>query len=196
MRALIADDDRTSTTILTRSLSRLGLDVMVAHDGDEAWARLAHDRGFGLVILDWEMPGLDGLELCRRIRMNDPIAHMHIILATARDSRDDVIAGLDAGADDYLIKPFDAEELRARVEVGIRIVSLQERLTDRVAALEEALSKVKQLSGMLPICSYCNRIRSDNDYWEEVDRYVAEHSEVTFSHGVCPACFDTVQSQF
>jgi phosphoserine phosphatase RsbU/P len=196
MRALIADDDRTSTTILARSITRLGLEVVVTHDGEEAWQRLDEDRSFGLAILDWMMPGLHGPELCRRIRQSESLAHMHVILATARDTRADVIAGLDAGADDYLIKPFDTEELRARVQVGIRIVTLQERLGDRVAALEDALSKVKQLSGMLPICSYCNRIRSDNDYWEEVDRYVAEHSEVTFSHGVCPACFEAVQSQF
>ena len=113
-------------------------------------------------------------------------ASLYVILLTARDARADVVAGLDAGADDYLIKPFDLEELRARVQVGRRLVALQDRLADRVAELQEALTKVKQLNGLLPICAYCKRIRTDQNYWEQVEHYVAEHSEAQFSHGICP----------
>ena len=107
------------------------------------------------------MPGIDGPELCRRIRQDPSLAHMYVILLTGRRSSQDVVAGLDAGADDYVVKPFDADELRARVHVGIRVLKLQERLAERVAELQTALLKVKQLSGLLPICSYCKRIRSD-----------------------------------
>jgi response regulator RpfG family c-di-GMP phosphodiesterase len=106
------------------------------------------------------------------------------------------VTAIDAGADDYLTKPFDPEELRARVQVGIRIVSLQRRLAERVAELQEALSQVKQLSGLLPICSYCKRIRSDDDYWEQIDSFVSQHSEAEFSHGVCPSCFETARAEF
>lgn len=195
MRALVADDDRVGAAILGASLAKWGLDVVVAHDGAEAWNLLKTDATFGLAVLDWEMPSTDGPEICRRIRASAQHASLYVILLTARDSRADVVAGLDAGADDYLVKPFDPEELRARVQVGRRLVTLQERLGERVAELQDALTKVKQLNGLLPICAYCKRIRTDQDYWEQVEHYVAEHSEAQFSHGICPTCFDTVNAE-
>jgi len=196
MRALIADDDRTTTTILARALARWNLDVTVAHDGAAAWEALSADEAPSLAILDWMMPSLDGIEICRRVRQDPARARMYVMLLTARDSRADLVAGLDAGADDYLIKPFDTEELRARVHVGIRVLTLQERLAEQVAQLQDALSKVKQLNGLLPICSYCKRIRSDHNYWEQVESYITQHSDAQFSHGICPACFETVRTQF
>jgi len=194
MRVLVADDEPMGALMLSRSLERWGLEVVVAHDGEEAW-RMIHDGGIAMAILDWMMPGADGPELCRRIRKDEGHAHMHLILLTARNSRADVVAGLDAGADDYLIKPFDPEELRARVHVGIRVLTLQDRLADRVAELQEALTNVKQLSGLLPICSYCKRIRGDENYWERVESYITEHTDAKFSHGICPECYDTVMAQ-
>ena len=196
MRVLVADDDPVGAAMLTRSLERWGLEVVAARDGEEAWQLLQQDRRVTMAILDWMMPGVTGLELCGRIRQDDTRAHMHVILLTARDTRADVVAGLDAGADDYLIKPFDPEELRARVHVGVRMLGLQERLAERVAELQDALSKVKHLSGLLPICSYCKRIRTDQNYWEQVDHYITQHSDAQFSHGICPHCFETVRAQF
>ena len=194
MRVLVADDEPMGALMLSRSLERWGLEVVVAQDGEEAW-RIIQDGGVAMAILDWMMPGADGPELCRRIRKDERHAHMHLILLTARNSRADVVAGLDAGADDYLIKPFDPEELRARVHVGIRVLTLQDRLADRVAELQEALTNVKQLSGLLPICSYCKRIRGDENYWERVESYITEHTDAKFSHGICPECYDTVMAQ-
>jgi len=191
MRALVADDDLVTATMLARALERWGLSVTVAHDGAEAWALIQQHADIGLAVLDWMMPGLDGPSLCRRIRNEPSRLHMHLILLTSRNERSDVVAGLDAGADDYLTKPFDPEELRARVHVGIRVVTLQERLAERVTQLEEAAANIKQLSGLLPICSYCKRVRSDGDYWEQVEQYIAHHSDAKFSHGICPACYNT-----
>jgi DNA-binding response OmpR family regulator len=195
MRVIVADDDPTGATILARSLARWGLEVVIVHDGDEAWRIIDKDGGIAMAILDWMMPCADGLELCRRIRQDERHAHMHVILLTARGSRADVVAGLDAGADDYLVKPFDLEELRARVHVGIRVLNLQDRLADRVTQLQAALSRVKQLSGLLPICSYCKRIRGDENYWQRVESYITEHTDAKFSHGICPTCYDTVLGQ-
>jgi DNA-binding response OmpR family regulator len=196
MRILVADDDPVGTAMLARSLERWGLDVVVARDGEQAWQHIEQDNQITMAILDWMMPRVTGLELCQRIRQDEHRAHMHVILLTARDTRADVVAGLDAGADDYLIKPFDPEELRARVHVGERVLGLKARLAERVAELQDALSKVKQLTGLLPICSYCKRIRSDENYWEQVDHYISEHSHAQFSHGICPHCFDAVMAEF
>jgi CheY-like chemotaxis protein len=110
-----------------------------------------------MAIVDWMMPGTDGLELCRRIRADAAHAAMHVILLTSRAADADVVAGLDAGADDYLVKPFNPEELRARVQAGVRVLSLQNRLGARVRELQDALANVKELTGLLPICSYCKR---------------------------------------
>jgi response regulator RpfG family c-di-GMP phosphodiesterase len=138
---------------------------------------------------------MDGPEVLRLVRRERPLANLYLILLTALESRRDVITGLDAGADDYIVKPFDPDELRARVQVGVRVLSLQERLTDRVAELQAALSNVKQLRGLLPICSYCKRIRGDDQYWLQVESYIAHHSEAQFSHGICPTCYVEVEKQ-
>ena len=187
MRALIADDDRIATTILSRALAKWQFDVTLAHDGESAWS-VIQTQAPQLAIVDWMMPALDGLGLCRRIRQDPTTAHMYLILLTSRDSRADVVAGLDSGADDYLVKPFDPEELRARLHVGVRVLTLQERLADRVTELEAAVSTVKRLQGLIPICSYCKRIRSDSNDWEQLESYISEHSEAQFSHGICPPC--------
>jgi phosphoserine phosphatase RsbU/P len=176
MRILIADDDRVSTTMLGRTLEAWGLEVVVAQEGLSAWQHIAGDDPPQVAIIDWMMPGIDGLELCRRIRATPPRSPVYVILLTARTSRQDLVAGLEAGADDYLTKPFDPDELRARIHVGRRTLDL--------------MANIKRLTGLLPICSYCKRIRSDKDYWEQVDSYIAEHTDVQFSHSICPDCLE------
>ncbi len=174
MRILIADDDRTSSLLLGRTLERWGYDVIVAHDGAEAWAGIMGGEPPALAIVDWMMPKLDGIELCRRIRATPPPAPVYVILLTARTERQDLVAGLEAGADDYLTKPFDPDELRARIHVGQRTLAL--------------IANINRLNGLLPICSYCKRIRSDQDYWEQVESYITDHTGARFSHGICPPC--------
>jgi len=195
MRVLIADDDKIAARILVAALQPWHFDVSVAHDGEAAWTHLSTHLP-QLAILDWEMPGADGPELCRRIRQTPASAGMYVILLTAREGRADLVIGLDAGADDYLTKPFDREELRARVHVGVRVATLQQRLADRVRELQQALSDVRQLEGLISICSYCKRIRSEEQNWEQMERYISDHSHVHFSHGVCPACFEKVRREF
>jgi sigma-B regulation protein RsbU (phosphoserine phosphatase) len=195
MQVLIAEDDRVTSEILARTLQRWGYQTIVVGDGLQAWNRLRATTDPTLAILDWMMPEMDGPEVCRRVREELPLANMYLLLVTARESRVDVVAGLDAGADDYVIKPFDPEELRARVAVGIRVLGLQQKLSERVTELQAALGNVKQLQGMLPICSYCKRIRGDDQYWQQVEGYIADHSEAQFSHGICPACYATVSAE-
>jgi CheY-like chemotaxis protein len=196
MKAVVADDDRVAAEILSRTLQRWDFDVTVAFDGEQAWRRIQAAEGPTLVILDWMMPHLNGPDVCRRVRDQLPHVSVYVILLTALESRRDMVAGLTAGADDYVVKPFDHDELRARVMVGVRVLTLQERLADRVTQLEAALSNVKQLRGLVPICSYCKRIRGDDQYWQQVESYITNHSDAQFSHGICPACFETVSEQF
>jgi phosphoserine phosphatase RsbU/P len=195
MRVVIAEDDRVTGEILARTLRRWSHEATLVGDGVQAWELLRTADIPTLAILDWMMPGLDGPDVCRKARSERPDANMYLLLVTARESRGDVVAGLDAGADDYIIKPFDPEELRARVAVGVRVLSLQQKLAERVAELQTALSNVKQLRGLLPICSYCKRIRGDDQYWTQVEGYIAQHSDAQFSHGICPTCYANVTAE-
>ena len=192
MRVLIAEDDMVSRRILETQLRNWGHEVVTTLDGEQAWQVMRAPDAPALAILDVMMPSVDGLEVCRRVRRLSPATPPHIILLTAKHGARAIVDGMEAGADDYLTKPYDRDELRARVQVGVRIVELQTRLAGRVRELEKALEHVKQLQGILPICSYCKKIRGDQDYWQTVESYVADHSEAEFSHGICPNCYETI----
>jgi phosphoserine phosphatase RsbU/P len=188
MRILIAEDEVVTSHILNKLLTSWGYDTVVVKDGESARVALEGPDSPEMALLDWVMPGADGPDVCRSVRERG--ASTYLILLTSKTERSDVVAGLDAGADDYLVKPFDREELRARVNAGRRIIDLQQRLAAQVSELEAALSDVRRLSGLLPICCYCKAIRDDSDYWHRVEEYVTEHADVQFSHGICPKCLD------
>ncbi len=192
MRVLIAEDDPVSRRVLEATLLKWQYELTVVSDGIEAWEAISCESPPHLLILDWMMPGLDGSEICRRVRELPEGDLFYIVLLTAKSQPDDIVKGLDSGADDYITKPFNREELRARIHTGQRVIRLQDRLAERVKELEEALRQVRTLSGLLPICSYCKRIREGEDYWEAVENYVASHSDAHFSHGVCPDCYERV----
>lgn len=190
MKILIAEDDMVSRRVLEMTLTKWGHEVISTFDGTVAWAGLQRDDAPPLAILDWMMPGLDGVEICRKVRQLKKTNPTYVILLTAKTNKDDIVTGLDAGADDYLTKPFNRDELRARVEVGVRILHLQEMLTARVQELEDAFTQVRQLRELLPICSYCKSVRDDHNYWQQIDRYISEHTHTQFSHGICPDCYE------
>jgi len=190
MKILIAEDDEVSRRLLKKSLLRWGYEVVTTENGRDAWSILQRDDAPRLAILDWMMPEMDGTEVCRRIRQSQTSAPPYIILLTAKSSKADIVEGLVAGANDYITKPFDREELLARVRVGVTVLELQQSLAERVTDLEEALAQVRVLQGILPICSYCKQVRDDKNYWQSVERYVSKHSEAKFSHGICPQCYE------
>jgi PleD family two-component response regulator len=169
-----------------------------------------------VILQDLVMPGIDGLSLVRQYRARPATEHIPVVVLSTTEDPAVKSEAFATGASDYLVKVPDEIELVARVRFHSRaylnqiqrdeayraLRESQRQLTisntalaERVAQLEEALWKVKQLSGLLPICSYCKRIRTDHDYWQRVDHYIAEHSEAKFSHGICPECFKMVSAE-
>jgi phosphoserine phosphatase RsbU/P len=193
MRILIAEDDSISRAFLQRTLESWGYEVIVTENGEGAWRALERPDPPSVAILDWMMPGLDGPEVCRRIRRGATPIPTYVILLTSRTGKEDTVEGLRAGADDYLTKPFDEDELHARLQVGLRLIELQRKLADEVTKLAQALAQVKKLHGLLPMCSWCKKIRDDSNYWHQLETYISEHSEAEFTHGICPACADRMR---
>lgn len=190
MRVLIADDDVVLRHSLKVHLERWSYQVDECGDGRQAWKVIQGPGAPAMAVIDWNMPGMDGPTICQELREMPSLASMYVILLTSNNEQKDVVAGLESGADDYIVKPFDWNELRARLRIGARIVGLQQNLAARVSELQVALANVRTLSGLLPICAYCKRVRDDKNYWQQIEQYVGDHSQAEFSHGICPECLD------
>lgn len=171
-------------------LANLGYEVVVTFDGNQAYEKMSEPDPPRLAVLDWMMPGMDGVEVCRKIRETETQGRIYILLLTAKGSKEDIVEGLEGGADDYIIKPFNKDELRARVEVGCRFIELEDALANQVKELQKALDHIQTLQGIIPICSHCHKIRNDQESWERIDDYIEQHSKAKFSHSVCPECLD------
>ncbi len=190
MKVLVADDDLTSRNILQALLKQWNMDPIPAKDGLEAWDVLQKPDSPKLVLLDWQMPGLDGIDVLRKLKAVDSSGLSYVIFLTSRQEKADLVSALDAGADDYLSKPFDANELRARIDVGRRFLELRMELMERMNDLQEALDHVKTLQGILPVCMHCHKIRNDAESWEAIETYLESHSSAQISHGLCPECLE------
>lgn len=191
MRILIAEDESVSRRFLEKLLLQWGHEVEVVYDGLMAWERLKGTDPPRVVLLDWMMPNMDGVTVVRRLRNELSRIPFYVIMLTVLEGSQNIVTALDAGADDYVNKPFNAAELRARVDVGCRMASLQQALARRVQELSDAHEHIQTLQGILPICMHCQKIRTDWESWQRLEAYVEEHSEVRFSHSLCPDCFRT-----
>jgi DNA-binding response OmpR family regulator len=190
MNVLIAEDDASSRLMLKSLLTRWGYNVTIANDGNDAWRILCEPEHPQLAILDWMMPGIEGPEIVRRLREREPEKTYYAIIITSRTNKDSATSALNSGADDFVGKPFDNDELRARVAVGSRMNALQKALSDHIVELRQTLARVKQLEGIIPICMHCKKIRDDQNSWNQLEEYIIEHSEARFSHGICPHCYE------
>jgi len=230
-RILVVEDSRTQALRLKHVLEQNGYAVAVCDGGREALAWLETTRP-DIVVSDIVMPGMDGYELCRRIKDDPALNAIPVVLLTTLSDHQDIIHGLQAGANSYLTKPCSDEALLSRVryvltnadirgqgmtEMGLSIMFGGEKYVltaERVQILDlllgtyeevlnknaelqrtnrelrDALSHIKTLQGLIPICSKCKKIRNDDGYWEQVEEYVTDHSEARFSHGFCPECFE------
>lgn len=173
MKILIADDDSTSRIVLSATLKKLGHEVTMATNGTEAWTEFEKNH-VPLLISDIVMPDINGLDLCRRIRAANLPNYTYIMLLTVVGGKSGYLAGMRAGADDFITKPFDEEQLAARIGVAERILNMQ--------------SQINQLTDLLPICSMCHKVRDDQIYRHHVAAYIASRATAKFSHGLCPDC--------
>jgi len=178
MKVLAVEDDAVARRVLCQALKRLDFDVDSASDGESAWEKLQGEPT-RVVVSDWMMPGVDGLELCRRIRARPEADYVYFILLTGKDATEEnQRAAADAGVDDFLTKPLKFSDLWMRLRVAGRIL----HYTTQVRKLEE----------MLPICSYCKKIRDDQNYWQQLEGYINERTGSEFSHSICPDCYTAV----
>jgi DNA-binding response OmpR family regulator len=177
MKILIVEDDHDLLQVLRTMLEWLGHEVVTAADGEEGWAAYGK-ADFPVVITDRLMPRMDGLELCSRIRAERRDSYTYVMLVTVLGGKDSFLEGMEAGADDFIAKPVDREELRARLRVAERLLSLQRH--------------VARLERLLPICVYCKKIRDERGHWTRIEHYLAARTQASFSHGVCPDCNSSV----
>jgi len=178
VKILAVEDDPVALAVLHQALRRLGHEVLEAGDGEAAW-NLLQSAPVRVVVSDWLMPRLDGLELCRKVRGRIGGEYVYFILLTSSDATEEnQYAAADAGVDDFLRKPLNLSELWTRVRVAERIL----RYTTQVRQLEE----------LLPICSYCKKIRDDQNYWQQIEGYINQRTGSEFSHSICPDCYARV----
>lgn len=191
-RVLVAEDDERTRTALVFLLQRHGYEVKVAPDGKAAFEIMIAPDPPHIALLDWEMPGLDGLHVSRGVRTLPADRYTYIIMLTGRDNPKDMLTAFDAGVDDFLSKPVDTSELLARMRCGERIIKSEKRCAQRLADLETAFQEISDLKRLLPICMYCKKVRDTGDYWEEIETYIHARTGTDFSHGICPDCMDVV----
>lgn len=195
-RVLVADDDPISRRVVRGWLEQWGLCVIEAEDGKAAWSLLSAPNHPPMALIDWMMPEMDGPEVCARVREAGLSPDPYLILLTSREGRENLIAALESGADDYLVKPAHPAELRARIAVGERLTRLQRDLRARIAELEQARDEVRALREVLPICSTCKKIRDDAGAYHQLEAYISRRSNVLFSHGYCPDCAERLMRDF
>lgn len=193
-RVLYVDDDPAALVALRRIIAKAEWSSVSAASAAAAREILSSNGDIEVVLLDWMLPDGSGVEMCREIKAAAG-ALRYVILVTIRSSPEDIERGLDAGADDYIVKPVIPVEARARIRAGFRTVAAQRQLTAHVAKLQAALERVRSLENLLPLCMYCRRINS-SEMWKPLEDYLWERADVKMSHGCCPDCLEQLAADF
>jgi len=186
MRLLIAEDEYITRMMVQVVLEDGGYHVDSVENGDRAWEILRHDNAPEIAILDWEMPGqMDGLEVCRQVKEMERLCPVYVIMLTAHNERENILGGFAAGADDYMAKPFDENELRARVRVAERLVQVQKQLSH---SNEELRAIIDQFGEGIGVCTRCGQIQDEDGNWRNLTPIVQEKTDSRFHFQICPAC--------
>jgi len=188
-RILVVDDNTANIDVMLAFLEADGYDLSIATNGETAIKIARHSRP-DLILLDVMMPGMDGFATCRELKADEQTRDIPVIFVTAKKEVDDIVIGFQSGGVDYISKPFRQEEVLSRVRTHLRLrrlVIAQERL---ITKLNTALAEVDTLRGMLPICSYCKKIKDEKGAWKKLETYIRTHTQASFSHGICPECLE------
>jgi len=190
MKILVVDDEPDIRLITARVLKSAGYSVAEAETG-KGCLDSVREKAPDLVLLDVMLPDMDGYEVCRRIKADEALKGTYVLMFSGRriDS-DDQSEGLEIGADGYVTRPISNRELLARVQSMVRIIRAERERNRLIKELTAAMANIKTLKGLLPICASCKKIRNDKGYWQQVEGYLAEHADIQFSHGICPACME------
>ena len=188
IKVLVVDDDPDILFATSRVLKKAGYQTFTADSGKmamEAVRTIVPD----LILMDVVMPDAEGPELCRRIKDDPNFRGIYVLLTSGtRVESEEQAEGLDSGADGYIARPLSNRELLARMDSLVRILRAERERDQLITELKKAISEIKRLSGLLPICSHCKKIRDDTGYWSQIESYIREHSDAEFSHGICPDC--------
>ena len=191
---LIVDDTPANLRLLSQMLTGQGYRVRAVTSGARAIESVKASPP-DLILLDVMMPEMDGYQVCERLKADAETARIPIIFVSALDTAESKVRAFAYGGVDYVPKPFQPEEVLARVKTHLALRNLQSQLEranreleHRVHELQRALDQVKTLSGLLPICANCKKVRDDQGYWHQVEVYIRDRSEAKFSHGLCPDC--------
>ena len=187
MKVLIVDDISENISALAIALESEGFDIKTAASGEQALEIIQNDSP-DLILLDINMDGMDGFETCLTLKKSDATKGIPVIFLTVSKETEAIVRGLSCGGVDYIAKPFRQEEVCARVRTHLSLRTLMKEKEKLISELQEALAKVKTLSGLLPICSSCKKIRDDKGYWNQIETYIRQHSEAEFTHSICPKC--------
>ncbi len=179
---MVVDDNPDSLKLLSDILSEQGYQVRQALNGRLALTAVKQQSP-DLFILDIRMPEMDGFELCRQLKKDIATCSVPVIFISGLGNSADKVRAFAIGGQDYITKPFEDTEVLARVKTHLV-------LRKKEVELQQALKDIQQLKGILPICCECKQIRDDQGYWQQVEQYISEHSDVQFSHGYCPTCYE------
>ncbi len=185
---LIIDDQPANLSILVDYLEGKGVEVVIAENGESGLSRARFVQP-DLILLDVIMPDMDGFEVCRQLKMDKVIDSIPVIFMTALSEVDEKVKGFSAGGVDYVTKPLQLDEIWARVTTHLTISQLHMQLEKQNRKLHEALAEIKTLQGILPLCTFCSKVRDDEGYWKKVEEYIEEHTEAAISHSICQDCF-------
>ncbi len=186
---LIVDDTPANLRLLVGILAEREYKVRPVPEGSLALSAITADPP-DLILLDIMMPGMSGYEVCKRLKSDESTCNIPIIFISAKHEVIDKVKAFSLGGVDYITKPFQAEEVLARIETHLTLQSLKKNLEEKNAQLQKALDSIKTLKGLLPICSKCKKIRDDKGYWNQIETYIETYSDALFSHGLCPICVE------